>query len=186
MKIKLNLLPKSREKKIRNKKILKFIILQEVMIMIVTICLFGLILGVKNVAKIRLGEAEQQISSVSNSGDYVKIKKYEDSIKLTKARTDVISKIQKNNVNWISVMSQLSEILPPTITLKSLKNVGYSFIVSGEAESRDALVQMKQGFEGNKCFSDIDIPLNDIVLKSNIEFELKFNVNKECLKLYEK
>jgi len=182
MKIKLNLLPKSREKKIKNKKILKFVILQEIMIIIVTFCFYSLILGVRNVADLRLNEAEQEITSVSNSDDYVKIKKYEESIKFTKTRIDVISKIQKNNVNWINMLNKVSEILPVTITLSSIKNSGYTFTVAGEARNRDALVQMKEGFERDSCFNNVDIPLNDIVLKNNIDFELKFDVNKDCLK----
>jgi Tfp pilus assembly protein PilN len=150
--------------------------------MIITVCFFGLILGIDKVADLRLVEATQKISSNINNNDYLKIKKYEESIGLAKTKIDIISKIQKDNINWIGVLNKIAEILPTNIVLSSIKSAGYTVTVVGEAENRDALVQMKQGFEGDSCFSNINVPLNDIVLKNNIDFELKFDVDKNCLK----
>lgn len=182
MKIKLNLLPKEKEKKIKNKKILKFIIIQQIMIMIMTLLFFGLILGIGQVSKVRLAEAENGFGISDKSNDFERMKKYEESILRAKDRADLISKIQKSDINWVSVLNKFPEMLPAGVFLSSISNEGYTLLIGGNASNRDALVKTKQNFESDACFKNVDIPLNDIVLKNNIDFELKLEVDKNCLK----
>lgn len=58
--------------------------------------------------------------------------------------------------------------------------------VGGMAESRDALIRVKKSLEEDVCFEEVNVPLNDIVLKNDIDFQIKFKVNDNCLKDYEK
>lgn len=182
MKITLNLLPKNKEKKIRNRKILRFIIVQEMMIIFVTVFLFGLILGIDKLSEVRLNEVNSQLTVGGNSGDFEKIKKYEDSILKIKGKSDFVSKIQKSNISWAGVLNKLPDVLPAGVILNSISNEGYSLLIGGVANNRDILVKTKQSFENDSCFKNVDIPLNDIVLKNNIEFELKLEIDKNCLK----
>lgn len=186
MKVKLNLLPKSREKKIRNRKILKFIILQEVMIIFITIFFFALVQGVNKVSTFQLDELNQKIAISNSRDDYLEIRKYEDDIRLGKERVSFINLLQKNEFNWLVVFEKFSNILTPDIILSSVNIDGYLVTIDGVAKNRDALVGVKNGFEKDDCFRDINIPLNDIVLKNDIDFELKLNVNEKCIKNYEK
>ncbi|MFA6184166.1 MAG: PilN domain-containing protein [Parcubacteria group bacterium] len=186
MKIRLNLLPKSKEKKIKNKKILKFVILQEIMIILITVLFFGVVKGVDAIASFRLDSVNKQISSNGAKGDYVEIKKYENGLKDVRAKTYSISKIQKFSVAWAPVLDKLAQVLPSEITLTSIDGSGYNLLLKGVAQNRDILIKMKEDMQKNECFKNVVIPLNDIVLRENIEFELKLDINKECLNNYEK
>jgi len=186
MKIKLNLLPKIKEKKIRNKKILKFIIFQEVLIIIVTLFFFGLIKGLNAVSILQMRGIEQEISNSDNRDEYRQIKKYEENIKSAKEKVNFISLIQKSESDWLVVFSKLSEIIDEDIVLESINGNGFLVTIKGVAKDRDSLIRVKKSFEEDSCFKDINIPLNDIVLKNDIDFELKFNVDEKCIKNYEK
>jgi Tfp pilus assembly protein PilN len=186
MKIRLNLLPKSRENKIKNKKILKFVILQEVMIIIITVLFFGVVKGIDTIANFQLDGVNQQISSNGTKGDYIEIKKYEDDLKEVKTKVDFINKIQKLNVNWVPALNKLAQLLPQEVTLNSLNGNGYSLTLKGIAKNRDILIKMKEDIQKDQCFKNVDIPLNNIVLREDIDFELTLNIDRKCLNNYEK
>lgn len=186
MRIKLNLLPKSLEKRIRNKKILKFIILQEIMIIVITILFFGVLKGVDTIAILQLNSINQELSQNGERGDFVEMKKYEEGLKEIKTKIGFIRQIQKFNIDWTVLFNKFAILLPQEITLNSIEGDGYGLLVKGIAQNRDALIKMKEELTKDVCFKNIDIPLNNIVLRENIDFELKFDIEDKCLNNYEK
>ncbi|HBI17428.1 MAG: hypothetical protein UR60_C0016G0006 [Candidatus Moranbacteria bacterium GW2011_GWF2_34_56] len=186
MKVKLNLLPKAKEKKIKNNKILKFVILQEIMIIIITLLFFVAIKGIDAISKYQLSSINQQLAVKDSSGEYVEIKKYEESLKEASIRVEFIKKIQRFNIDWVSVFNRLSLLLPQEATLTSIDGTGLNVVLKGVAKNRDVLIKMKDDIQKNGCFENINIPLNNIVLRENIEFELTLDVNMKCLNSYEK
>lgn len=185
MKITLNLLPKKRRKKIENRKILKLFIWQEGMLIFAVIILLGVMVGVNEVVKIRLKSLGDQIAINSQKGNYAEIKKYEDALDEVKSDMIVIDKVQKNNINWIPIFKEINDIIPDGIVINSISNEEYKIIMMGTADSRDQLINMKSEMENTQCFEEIAVPINDIVLKNDIDFKLDFKVNKDCLIEYE-
>ncbi|MEF3692193.1 MAG: hypothetical protein V3574_04045 [Candidatus Moraniibacteriota bacterium] len=186
MKVKLNLLPKSKEKKLKSKKILQFLIWQEIMIIAATVFFFGLIKGVERVADLRLSQVNQEISSSGRQEEYKKIREYENNIRSSVEMINLIDSVQKSEIDWIGTFVKFPDIFAEGIIIDSIKGDGYRVTVGGMAESRDALIQIKKSMEEDDCFEEVNIPLNDIVLKKDIDFQIKFKVNDKCLKVYEK
>lgn len=184
MNITLNLLPENRKRKIRNGKILKLFIYLEGMLIFAIIFLFGIVLGMNEIVNLRVQSVEGQISTGSSAKSYAEIKKYEDY--LDKIRTDIgiINKVQKNDINWVSVFKEISNNISDGVLVSSISNDEYRITMTGVANNRDQLVEMKSKIEQNECFKNISIPINDIVLKDNIDFEMSFDVEKKCL-IYE-
>jgi len=108
MKIKINLLPKNREKKLRHKRILRFVVIQEIMIVFVTLLFFGAVLGLNAVAKLKLNEVDQQLSNSGNNKDYAEMIKYESKLKETRADVNFVHNLQKNDINWLIVFISAS------------------------------------------------------------------------------
>jgi hypothetical protein len=50
------------------------------------------------------------------------------------------------------------------------------------ANNRDNLIQFKDNLEKESCFSEINLPLSNLVEKENVEFQIDFNIKKDCLK----
>lgn len=186
MKIKLNLLPKSKERKIKNRKILKFIILQEIMILIITLLFFGAIKGVDAVAKYRLSIIDQELSAKQSEDEYVEIKKYEEDLKEVSAKVGFVKSIKNFNIDWVIVFNKLTRLLPQETVLTSISGSGLDLVIKGNAKNRDILIKMKENIESDSCFQKVDIPLRDIVLRENIEFEMNLGVNIKCFNGYEK
>ena len=41
---------------------------------------------------------------------------------------------------------------------------------------------MKDNFSQEGCFTDINLPLSNLVSKDNIDFQIQFNIKEECVK----
>ena len=185
MNITLNLLPKNRKKKIKNRKILKLFVWQEGMLIFSVIFLFGITIGISKIIDVRMDLADTQISVDSSEGNYAEIKKYEEALGKTKLDMKIIDRIQKNNINWVPVFREINKNIPEGVSISSILNKEYKISMTGIAESREQLIRMKSQMEGNECFKEVAIPINDIVLKNDIDFKVDFKVGKNCLIKYE-
>lgn len=185
MKISLNLLPKSRKKKIKNWKILKLFIWQEGMLILVVILLFGGSVGIKEIIDIRMKSINTQLPIDSAKGNYTEIKEYEEALEKTRTDIIIIDKIQKNNINWIPIFEKINKNIPEGIRISSISNDEFKVVILGMAENRDQLIKMKSQMEKDDCFREISIPINDIVSRNDIDFKVDFKVNKNCLIKYE-
>jgi hypothetical protein len=72
--------------------------------------------------------------------------------------------------------------LTPEITLSNLSNKDFIIFMVGKANTRDALVSLKDRLEKEECFSDVKLPLSNLVSKDNLVFQIEFNVKEECVK----
>ena len=52
----------------------------------------------------------------------------------------------------------------------------------GLADTREDLIFLKEKLGEDGCFSDIDLPLSNLVDKNNIEFQIVFKIKSDCLK----
>ncbi len=51
--------------------------------------------------------------------------------------------------------------------------------VQGKALSREALLEFKKSIEGDKTFTDIELPLSDLAKSKNLDFNLRFKIRKQ-------
>jgi hypothetical protein len=80
------------------------------------------------------------------------------------------------------LFSKLSALTAPEITINSLATNDYYITLDGIAADRENLISWKGKLEKEECFSNIDLPLSDLVNKNNLEFEINFTLNSNCLK----
>jgi len=54
--------------------------------------------------------------------------------------------------------------------------------LSGAADTRDNLLAFKDNLEKEGCFSNVDLPLSNLVDKTDVSFRIVFDVKESCLK----
>ncbi len=185
MKIRLNLLPKKRMKEIRRKTVLRFIIWQEMVVIFIIALFMSAIYGVNDIVKLRLDETNKESMMQMTGSDYKKMKNYEQSFEDIGNKLFLLQKIQRNDADWLNIFMKINNIVPNGVAISSLKNENYDIVLRGVATTRADLIDLKNGFDKEECFFDVSIPLSDIVLKNDIDFQLEFKVNKDCLLTYE-
>lgn len=140
--------------------------------------LYGIGLAVSLEARTRSLEGPD----ASERESYEEVKRYEQKFSETGSRLDDLDGIAADQLHWSGILAKLSGIVPDGVTVSSLATSDYLINMTGEAESREKLVAFRDALSGNGCFSDVNLPLSDLVEKENIDFQLTFKASEECLK----
>lgn len=180
--IKLNLIPPDKKEGIIKNHQLKKAFLVEIILTIIVIGLFATLLSFKYVLSINLASLAASQKGNKQVAQHSKIKKYDQQFNQINTQIFQTIKLEKDQLYWSKLLVKLSQIIFPGISLDSLSTSDYTVTLRGKADNRDDLILFKEKLENETCFSDINLPLSNLVNKDNIEFQISFKVEKECLK----
>lgn len=182
MKIKLNLIPPDRKEKIVKSRQLKVAFRIEIVLTLILIGFFAVLFGFKYTLNYTFASHADSQKKNEKVTQYDEIKKYDQQFGQIKGQLSKISTVEGDQLYWSNLFVKLSKIIFPGITLDSLSTNNYAVTLRGIANNRDDLVLFKEKLESENCFSNINLPLSNLVDKNNIKFQISFNVEKKCLK----
>lgn len=104
---------------------------------------------------------------------------YNIRVREINSKVNSVEQIQKDFLVWSRVFSYLSDISDEEISFSSIKlnKDGASIKTGGVAKTRDALLDLKNKIESSDYFTKIDFPLENILEKNNITFEINAGLN---------
>jgi len=103
---------------------------------------------------------------------------YNKQVKDINKQIKNIEDMQKDNFAWTDIIKDLFNNLSDNITLNKAdfyKKDG-RIIIAGIADSREDLVALRKYFENNSNFSLISFPVQNLVEKENINFEIHLQI----------
>lgn len=94
-----------------------------------------------------------------------------------------LEEILKDNYSNLEIIKDLNTKIPNGISLARLKiNMEKKQIdIIGQADLRDTLLELKENLENDKLYTKINFPLENILKKENINFNITVNINPEIL-----
>jgi len=103
---------------------------------------------------------------------------YTKQIKDINKQIKYIEDIQKDSTIWTTVMEDLFNNLADDIKLSkaSFSRRDGSITIAGIAGSREGLIALRKYFENNDNFSIISFPIQNLVEKENINFEINLQI----------
>lgn len=182
MKIYLDLLPEERKEKIIRNKSFSRIIRQEIMMTIPVAAFVFIIFFVIFCLNIKIASIENGVDPKNLSDSYKELKTYEKKFKEVNLKSQEISKIQNNHLNWSILFHKLGEITSEKIYFSDLTTDNYGVSLAGKAKTRDDLLIFQEKLKLENCFSDVNVPLSSLVSKEDLDFQLDFKIKEECLK----
>lgn len=182
MKIYLDLLPEERKEEIKRKKLFFQVIRQEMLFTIPVLFFVFILVLVNLLLKTKIEGLDSVFSRGSTQREYVEIKKYEDKFNEINAKTSNILKIQNNHLNWLGFFYKLDKIVPENIYLSDLSTNNYQISLIGRAKTRDDFLKFQDKIKTEDCFSDVNVPLSNLVSKENVDFQIDFKIKDNCLK----
>ena len=182
MDIRLNLIPPQKKEEIRSNKRLRIILKAETVLAIIFLVFFGVLLSFRYILKIDMSGEAMLSSEIEQADQFSKIQKYNDQFKKANEKIKQVAAIDKDQLYWSKLFIKLSQLIVPGVTLNSFSNNDFSIIVSGTADTRDDLLVFKSNLEKEACFSNVDLPLSNLVDKTNVGFQINFDVKEDCLK----
>ncbi len=181
MKIYLNLLPQQYKEEIEKKKIYKKILHQEIRLFFPLLLFWVVILGIVFSFKVQYNSLQASNHFRDTREENRKLKMFEDSFKETNTKLNLLSEINKKSIRWSEPMIELTRLVPAGVYLTSLVTSDYEIKVTGKTRTRDDLRFFQNKIIEAECFEMTEIPLQNLVVGNDADFELEFKVKKECL-----
>lgn len=144
-------------------------------ILVATVLIIAIILvAAKIIIKKNLDNIIEQTSLVTGNNQ-----SYTSKVKKINSQINSVMSIQKDHANWPNLIKILAEKTPAGIKISYIKinKENSSIKLGGKADLRDNLLSLKQNLENLKIFSNLDFPLENILEKKDINFEINAKIN---------
>lgn len=182
MKISINLLPQERKDVLAKKKFFAMLIRQEFAFLFAFSLMAILLYALNWTVKFELNSVVESKAWDMNNEGHRELKKYEDKFKEINKKTKFLSSLDENHLRWTNVLTMIDGIIPQEISLTHLSTQDYRISIAGVANERDDLLRFQEKMAAVDCFSEINVPLSNLVNKNNVDFQMEFKVSEGCLK----
>lgn len=181
MRIYLNLLPDNRKKDLSRKIRLKNIVKQEVLFLLPIVLFVGILLSINLVLEVQNNGIASVLATTDSQNNYQDLKLYEEGFKRVNTKVANINKLQSGHLRWSGPLDLLIKSVPEGIYFTDLSTNGYKFLLAGKANERESLIEFQENISGAECFENVNVPLSNLVSRDNIDFQMDFDVKRECL-----
>lgn len=112
---------------------------------------------------------------------------FSGEIKIFNERLNGVKKIQGEYISWSKFISDFAKLVPTDIIVSNLvlsisEKDGNKIIISGLAKDREKLLNFKDNLEDSSLFDNVNVPLENLLKKEEINFSLKADINKQEIK----
>ena len=182
MDICINLLPEEKKNKIKRKKRVIAIIKQELIFFFVAAFLGVILLNINFILKFQLAGLEKDHSIEQSQDKYQELGRNEEKFKEINSKTALLYNIEKNHLYWSELFLNLDKTISQGVLINNISNVGYNVSLSGRAGKRENLLKFQENLNSSECFSEVNVPLSDLVTKENVIFKIDLKMKENCLK----
>jgi len=125
------------------------------------------------------------VDTVDQSSLLVKnVQVYNEEIQLLSLKLDQADKIQKEHINWQPFIHELTSQIPENVILNSLTINEDKLIISGVAKQRNDLLNLDNNLKKLDSLSNINIPLDNLLKKEQVDFILKADLKLDKISIY--
>jgi hypothetical protein len=166
----LNILPLQKKKEIKLKKMFNTISRTTFLLWLLLIIPAGLLIG----SHYFLQSIEKDMTDASTISNQEKL---QNIAVVSQAFNEYLKQsaiVQTNHINPIPLLDHFSQLIPAGVTIRGI-NISLTektIAFSGEAQTRDQLLELENNFSNDSMFSDFTYPLSNLSEKENIKFDL--------------
>lgn len=182
MRIYLDLLPQQRKQEIKRKKLFNKILREEFLFLLPLVVLIFILLGIYHILTLQKDSKVVTYSAQQSQEKYQQLKKYEDKFKQVNILSETVEKIAAKHLYWQEFLKKLSGATPEGIYISDLSTKDFTVFLVGKAKTRENLLELKNRLESTSCFSNVNVPLSNLVVKENVDFQVDITINEDCLK----
>jgi hypothetical protein len=174
----LNLVSAGQKREIKLRHIYGLIKTVNYILIIIAIIIAIILLVAKTILQSKFNDivSETTLVTKTNQG-------YNNNVREINDKLNFIDEIQTDYLPWSELMINLAEITPNDISLNYLKvnSLDQTIIIKGRAKLRSGLLNFKNRMSESVYFKDIDFPIQNILEKENIDFEINAKLNLSSL-----
>jgi hypothetical protein len=182
MKIFLNILPEEYKKSIRQQKIIKhlFFLIFQIAFLSSFFCsvLIGILWGMHYYEQTNIFYTDD-----FNEESLRELQEYEEQSLKENDKMNILQKIFEGQYTYTKIFILLDEMFPEDISIKKVEFNVKKGVIYGIAKKRDTILSLQKNMEDALCFTDVHIPIEELVTKEDVAFTLSFTIEneQECL-----
>ena len=182
MEIKLNLIsPEKKEEITKNNRVMATIRI-EIFLTVVMAVFLSMLLIFNYILKLNMDSVMAAEKKSENSGKYDEIKELDKNFSQANRNLSDIISIKNSQLYWSELFLKINGYIFPGIELSAVTTSDYQISLQGISDTRDNLILFKEKLVSEKCFTGVNLPLADLVGKSDIVFQIDLIIDKNCLK----
>ncbi len=172
--LKLNLLSKEAKKEIKYKRLYSIIARVDLMLIIGATFLAVVFTGASIILTNNFKEFTGPESILRKNGQ-----EYNNKIKSINEKLNAISKIQSEFIPSSLLIKELTDRIPAGVSLSYVKAdiANRNLKIMGRAKGREDFLLLKESLANSKVFTEVDSPLQNILQKENIDFEISIKLD---------
>lgn len=122
--------------------------------------------------------AQKNLKKIEDLG-YMSDNQFNNEITRVNELAKFIKKINQNNKYWSDVLIEIAHTGDSNVRLSSIQidTENKSVLIKGIANTRDDLLNLKKNMENSHLFTNIYIPIQNLVNKTDASFNLKADVD---------
>ncbi len=182
MRVSLNLLPEEKKEIVRRKRFDRVLFRQAFLLFSVVVfhlVVLGSVFFILH--DNRLLVEDNGLQYAANQTEFKDLTLYESKFSQANAIADQANAFQRSRPDWAGFLLRIDRLVPPHIALSSLATKEYRCFVSGTAETRDDFLLLEDALKKDDCLFDFQIPVSNLFLEKNVDFQVDFTVKESCL-----
>jgi hypothetical protein len=185
MKTLLNLLPEEKKDAIQRHLRSRFLLWQLFLLFLLQIFYLAILICTYLILDYQLrnlGVTERDMT-IAAQEEVERLGTYEKKFDTINKQVEVIGAIDRSHMYFSRVFVLIDPLLPDGITVMNLTTKEYMVSLFGRAETREQLLQLDENLKGaGHCFQKVAIPLQNLFSQENIDFQVDFTLEPECLR----
>ncbi|MFA6215698.1 MAG: PilN domain-containing protein [Patescibacteria group bacterium] len=96
-----------------------------------------------------------------------------------------VESIQKNYISWPNFFIDFAKLIPTDVKINDFTINNNKILITGDAKTREKLLEFKGNLEKSNLLSNVAIPLENLLKKVDVVFNVKADINLDKIKNYE-
>lgn len=182
MKIHIDLLPPHRKKEIKKRELFLKVLEDELLFIVPSIVLIAMLISIYYILTLQKNVILDAYNAQKSQKEYQQLEVYQGKFKQTNLLVQNINKIHSKHLYWLNFFNQFSKILPEDVYVTDISTKDFNVFLVGKAKNRDNLLDLKSKLEAEPCFKNINVPISNLVVKEDVDFQIDISINEDCLK----
>lgn len=187
MQILLNLLPEEKKRLLSRRFYSRFFLWQTSLVLLLVFFYIGVLGGMYFFLHYEKGVAQTSLASFDQyNAEAKKLVQYQETFKKANALTQDVGRYLERHFQWGNLFVLLGDITPTDVAFLELVTKDYTVSVIGQAATRESFLQFEAALKASPCTSDVKVPISNLFSQKEVEFQVDFNIKRECLLSQEK
>jgi hypothetical protein len=182
MKILLNLLPNEKKVLSERRMHFRFLVWQMFLLFGLEVFFFAILMAIALFLNFEQKHQETLGQDFNRfQEEEKKLKLYEEKFREMNDRVRTTSLVNKNHYVFTNIFVLLDRHVSQAITLERVSTKDRQVFLFGTADTRDDLILFDEALKREDCFSEVKLPLSNLLSQKDVAFQFDIMLKESCL-----